>query len=685
MARDKRPASSNLARMNETWIVPVARLRTWILPEGEAPFRPYVALVISIESGALRASDIYPQAPAASALVGLIRQAIREPLENSGEPGFPARVLVAESEMAKQLSKLLKKARLEIEIAASPMPPALDEFVRKLEEEMRGGPEPPGHLSVQDVTPDLVGGFFAAAADWYRSAPWVYLDNYQVLSLQHPAERGPRFATVLGQGGHEYGLTVFRTWNDVQTFYASGHNPEALARTTGASFLSFDSIALVPFQDLEAIEAHGWAVADPNAYPVLFRVSGEGELQRPDKTELEWFEAALRAIPILVGRLTPDDKGDYAPIQGQVTVAVSGGQVQVAFRYPAGALDREQEVVRAAWMEEEEEDDDDLFDDGDEFLSEGHDLDEDEDDLWEGSEPSLKDPRFPRATEQALAEILKQSGTETGNRDPDLERAQDLIYQAQEEPERERRIELAKEALRISQDCADAYVLLAEEEAETLGRVLEYYRQGVAAGERALGPEYFMDRAGHFWGLLETRPYMRARLGLAGTFWRLRKLQEAEEHYRELLRLNPGDNQGVRYLLLALLLQMGRDAQAKELIGEYRGEPTAHWAFTQALLEFRKNGASPAANKLLQKAMNRNRFVAAYLIGQERVPEELPDHIGFGDETEAVSYAADFLNSWRRTPGATEWGAEWAKVKGKQRRPADDQAPSSGPARPARK
>jgi hypothetical protein len=30
----------------------------------------------------------------------------------------------------------------------------------------------------------------------------------------------------------------------------------------------------------------------------------------------------------------------------------------------------------------------------------------------------------------------------------------------------------------------------------------------VAAGERSLGPKAFEEDAGHFWGILETRPYM---------------------------------------------------------------------------------------------------------------------------------------------------------------------------------
>jgi hypothetical protein len=48
---------------------------------------------------------------------------------------------------------------------------------------------------------------------------------------------------------------------------------------------------------------------------------------------------------------------------------------------------------------------------------------------------------------------------------------------------------------------------------------------------------------------------MRARLGLVQALRDLGRDDEAVAHYRELLELNPGDNQGVRYLLVATLLQ----------------------------------------------------------------------------------------------------------------------------------
>lgn len=156
-----------------------------------------------------------------------------------------------------------------------------------------------------------------------------------------------------------------------------------------------------------------------------------------------------------------------------------------------------------------------------------------------------------------------------------LERAQDKMYEAWEARSRKARVRLAREALELSPNCADAYVLLAEETARTPEEALELYEEGMRAGERALGPESFTEGAGHFWGILETRPYMRARAGVAECLWEMGEAGRAVEHHRELLRLNLGDNQGNRYLLAGLLLQEGMDEELGALLKEYGEEASA--------------------------------------------------------------------------------------------------------------
>jgi tetratricopeptide (TPR) repeat protein len=234
--------------------------------------------------------------------------------------------------------------------------------------------------------------------------------------------------------------------------------------------------------------------------------------------------------------------------------------------------------------------------------------------------------------------------------------AEELIDQAWE-ASGSKRTRLAEQALRRWPDAADAYVILGQS-AQDRGNLREAVRQfeaGVKAGARALGAEFFAENAGHFYGLVESRPYMRARAGLATCLWALDERKAAVAHYEEMLRLNPGDNQGIRYLLASCYLMMGADARLGSLLAEHADEPTAAIGFTRALWEYRRSGPGPAANKLLAEATAENPYVAAYLLGRKRLPAEPPAYVDCGGPSEAQGYAWNFGEGWKATPGALDW------------------------------
>jgi tetratricopeptide (TPR) repeat protein len=258
----------------------------------------------------------------------------------------------------------------------------------------------------------------------------------------------------------------------------------------------------------------------------------------------------------------------------------------------------------------------------------------------------------PRAMEGMLASIGQGAVHYAANES--LFHAQDLMYEAFE-AQGARRVALAREALAISPDCADAYLLLAEETASGLEAARELLEQGVAAGERALGPDPFEEDVGYFWGLIETRPYMRARAALAETLWALGRREEAVAHQRELLRLNPNDNQGVRYRQAEYLLALERDEELDELFAAYEDDAAAAFAYTKALAAFRRQGDSPESRALVAEARERNPHVPAYLSGRDRLPVRVPDYVGFGDPSEAVDYAMGAKAQWESVPGALTW------------------------------
>jgi tetratricopeptide (TPR) repeat protein len=266
-----------------------------------------------------------------------------------------------------------------------------------------------------------------------------------------------------------------------------------------------------------------------------------------------------------------------------------------------------------------------------------------------GGTPPTFDPQAMKGIMRHLVPGLMRGEKES----TPLEEAQELMYQAFEATG-EQQVRLARKALEISRDCADAYVVLAQH-APSMEESCKLLEEGVAASQRAAGESSFRKYEGKFWDVLETRPYMRARLELARCLWSMGRREEAIEHYRQMLRLNPDDNQGLRYLLLDALLDLGLNEEAEKLLERYGDDASAEWRYGRALLAFRKEGDTEHARTLLRGAIEENTYVPDYLLGNRLLPRELPSRVGFGDEDEAVSYAAASMGAWRSSPGALAW------------------------------
>jgi tetratricopeptide (TPR) repeat protein len=160
---------------------------------------------------------------------------------------------------------------------------------------------------------------------------------------------------------------------------------------------------------------------------------------------------------------------------------------------------------------------------------------------------------------------------------------------------------------------------------------------------------------------------MRARLALAQTLHTLGRHEEALDHYRALLRLNAGDNQGVRYLLLTALLERGQDEEAGALLDAYEGDIQAIWPYGRALWLFRREGDSSRARAALKEAMQANPHVVGYLFDPDPIGWT-PPHFALGSEEEAVYAAGELQDGFEGTPGALAWlRKQTASLHGRRR------------------
>lgn len=238
----------------------------------------------------------------------------------------------------------------------------------------------------------------------------------------------------------------------------------------------------------------------------------------------------------------------------------------------------------------------------------------------------------------------------------ELKLAQKKVSQARSE-DGKKRLALAKEALEIFPDCAEAHTLIAEETAERPAR-MKHYRKAIAAAEKMLGTDWERRYRGSFWLSSETRPLMHAMAMLAIDLQWEDQIDEALEIYRKLMEWNPADHQGVHYQFAACLLEANKGDELERLLAKHEDEASAVLSYTKALHLFRKYGESEKTNQYLIKAFQVNNHVPIYLAEVLPLPETAPSTIGFGDEREAEAYVMDCGYLWADIKGAEKWMAE---------------------------
>lgn len=243
------------------------------------------------------------------------------------------------------------------------------------------------------------------------------------------------------------------------------------------------------------------------------------------------------------------------------------------------------------------------------------------------------------------------------------QKAQELAYDAMEfmYHDDEKVVKLCKEALGIYPDCVDAQIMLAEIQSELVVDFIQAMEKAVDSGRKDLGEKCFEEDKGYFWGLLETRPFMRAMLQLADGYRQTGKCgyAKATEIFEEMIELNPNDNQGVRYILIDCYLSKKLYQKAQQLLEQYKDGSMAVFNWAKVLYAYATEGENAAA-EALGPAIEQNQYVLQYLASKKRLPRYMPECYSPGDENEAIFCADVLKESWKSHREAKRWLKEKA-------------------------
>ncbi len=235
--------------------------------------------------------------------------------------------------------------------------------------------------------------------------------------------------------------------------------------------------------------------------------------------------------------------------------------------------------------------------------------------------------------------------------------AKRLVTEASLCADREMMEKRAEEALSICPEAAaEAYIILAQLQ-DDLATKINLLKKGVEASSASFKPNVFANPDGYFWQELESRPYMRCRTALALALREAGAKREAIEHFKELLRLNPYDNQAIRFQLLnAFLDEDVLDAGADQYFTEYESDTSAMVRYACALWRFVRYGRKHKKAQLaLKHALESNRFVPALLLGMAKDPGGKLFRVHKTSAQEAIAYSRASRGAWTRVDGAARW------------------------------
>uniref|UniRef100_A0A7N6ALT0 Suppression of tumorigenicity 7 like n=1 Tax=Anabas testudineus TaxID=64144 RepID=A0A7N6ALT0_ANATE len=235
--------------------------------------------------------------------------------------------------------------------------------------------------------------------------------------------------------------------------------------------------------------------------------------------------------------------------------------------------------------------------------------------------------------------------------DSDHLRPADAIMQkAWRERNPQARISAAHEALEL-EDCATAYILLAEEEATTIMEAERLFKQALKAGENT-----------------NVLVYIKRRLAMCSR--KLGRTREAVKMMRDLMKEFPLLSMfNIHENLLESLLELQNYADVQAVLAKYDDislPKSATICYTAALLKARavsdkfspeaasRRGLSTAemnAVEAIHRAVEFNPHVPKYLLEMKSLILP-PEHILKRGDSEAIAYAFFHLQHWKRVEGA---------------------------------
>ncbi|OPA72872.1 hypothetical protein BVG16_31645 [Paenibacillus selenitireducens] len=246
-----------------------------------------------------------------------------------------------------------------------------------------------------------------------------------------------------------------------------------------------------------------------------------------------------------------------------------------------------------------------------------------------------------------MLQLINQGKISQGMKTETIEEeAQEILYEAWEEPSPSVRTTLAKKALELDPNNSDAFNILAESATTAPEQSIGLYEEGMRVGLASLGTAFIHQNKGRVWDSVRIRPYLRSKAGFARKCMELGRMKESILHNEELIALDAADHLHVHNPLITAFIEMKQLQRAASLIDSYNADPSISFAYNRVLVEYEMNGISDRLSQLWTEAQQKSPETAVYLLSTKKLPTF---------KSESVQYVLGHRHLWEVHAELLQW------------------------------
>ena len=276
----------------QIWEVDWRTVDTWVPdPETQQPIQPWMILVGAPADGMIRGQQLSMTVPTENMIARILAEAILNPMH--GEIARPTVLIVRQLSNRLELEQTAESIGCDVIVEECQL---LDHVHKTLQEHNVGSAPAFGALIQQpDVTANMIGDFFKASADYYKSRIYTRVKAELTVEISCPELMEKTFVAVtMGQMGQEIGIMFFDDSKTVRLMFRSEHeDPEKNAQMMKGISYSIDTQDTLHPADVAAAEQFGWPVPSSETWPSVYFIE-YGKPRSVDAAELRFATVAMQ-------------------------------------------------------------------------------------------------------------------------------------------------------------------------------------------------------------------------------------------------------------------------------------------------------------------------------------------------------------------------------------------------------